>query len=135
MESFSRTKKNMCLPIRYGIQEAMKELGALRYDSCGIDFFEFLMRGLMVKKIKEVKPPKNKGVVDESSQTLPQLAARSTPDTRKRRREPTVSPEVPVVTKPMEKRPKASKKEEEWVVVPRKKDLRKEKGKKPSNMP
>ena len=35
----------------------------------------------------------------------------------------------------MEKRPKASKKEEEWVVVPRKKDLRKKKGKKPSNTP
>ena len=51
----------------------------------------------------------------------------------KRRREPTVSPEVPAVTKPMEKRPKASKKEEEWVVVPRKKDLRKKKGRKPSN--
>ena len=31
MESFSRTKKNMHLPIRDGIQEA-KELGALRYD-------------------------------------------------------------------------------------------------------
>ena len=40
-----------------------------------------------------------------------------------------------MVTKPMEKRPKASKKEEEWVVVPRKKDLRKKKGKKPSNTP
>ena len=35
----------------------------------------------------------------------------------------------------MEKRPKASKKEEEWVVIPRKKDLPKKKGKKPSNTP
>ena len=52
-----------------------------------------------------------------------------------RRREPTVSPEVPVITKPVEKRPKASKKEEQWVGVPRKKDLRKKKGKKPSNTP
>ena len=32
MDSFSRTKKNMHLPIREGIQEARKELGALRYD-------------------------------------------------------------------------------------------------------
>ena len=40
-----------------------------------------------------------------------------------------------MVTKPMKKRPKASKKEEEWVVVPRKKDLRKKKEKKPSKMP
>ena len=86
------------------------------------------MRGLMVRRIKEVNTPKNKGVVDEGSQTLPQPAARSTPDTRKRRREPTV-------TKPMEKRPKASKKEEEWVVVPRKKDLRKKRGKKPCKSP
>ena len=82
-----------------------------------------------------MKPPKNKGVVDEGSQTLLQPTARSTSITRKRRREPTVSPEVPVVTKPMEKRPRASKKEEEWVVVSRKKDLRKKKVKKPSNTP
>ena len=86
----------------------------------------------MVRRIKEMKPPKNKGVVDEGSQTLPQPFARSTPDTRKRRREPTVSPEVLVVTKPMEKRPKASKNKEEWVAVPSKKDLRKKRGKKPS---
>ena len=59
MESFSRTKKNMHLPIRDGIQEAKKELGALRYDTvCYLHSFEYLMRGLMVKKIKEVKPPK-----------------------------------------------------------------------------
>ena len=111
MESFSRTKKNMHLPIRDGIQEAKKKLGALRYDIedtvCYLDSFEYLMRGLLVKKIKEVKLPKNKGAVDEGSQTLPQLAARSTPDTRKRNREPTVSPEVSVVKKPAEKRPKA----------------------------
>ena len=46
-----------------------------------------------MKKTKEVKPPKNKGDVDEGSQTLTQPASRSTPDTRKRLREPTVSPE------------------------------------------
>ena len=92
-QSFSKTKKNMHLPIRDKIQEAKKELGALRYDS-----YEYLMPGLMVKKIKEVKLPKNKGVVDEGNQILLQPAARSTPDRRKRRREPTVSPEMPVVT-------------------------------------
>ena len=32
MDSFSRSKKNMHLPIRGGIQEAKKELEALRYD-------------------------------------------------------------------------------------------------------
>ena len=60
------------------------------------------MRGLLVKKIREVKPPKNKGAVYEGSQTLPQPAAKSTPDTRKRHRKPTVSPEVSVVEKPAE---------------------------------
>ena len=37
--------------------------------------------------------------------------------------------------KPVEKRPKASNKEEEWVEVPKKKDLRKRKGKKSSKTP
>ena len=32
MENLSRTKKNMHLHIRVGIQETKKELGALRYD-------------------------------------------------------------------------------------------------------
>ena len=71
MDSFSRTKKNMHLPIREGIQEARKELGELRYDIedtvCYLDSFEYLMRGLMVKKIKEVRPPKGKEVANEGS--------------------------------------------------------------------
>ena len=121
MDSFSRTKKNMHLPIRDGIQEARKELGALRNDIG--DTVCYLMRGLMVKKIKEVRPPKGKEVADEGSQTLPQPAARSTPDTRKRVRQPTASPEVSAVKKPAERRPKASNKEEDWVEVPKKKDL------------
>ena len=32
MDSFSRTKKNIHLPIREGIQETLKELKALRDD-------------------------------------------------------------------------------------------------------
>ena len=119
MENFSRIKKNMHFPIRDGIQEAKKELGALRYDIedtvCYLDSFGYLMIGLMVQKMKEVRLPKRKGVVDEGSQTLPHPAARSTPDTRKWIRELTVSPEESTVTKPVEKRPKAFKKEEEWV--------------------
>ena len=85
MESFSRTKKNMHLPIRDGMKEVKKELGALQYDIedtvCYLDSFKYLTRGLMVQKVKEVRPPKRKGVVDEGSQTLPHPAARSTPDT------------------------------------------------------
>ena len=115
MESFSRTKKNMHLHIRDCIQEAKKELGALQYDIEDTVWylvsFEYLMRDLMVQKMKEVRPPKRKKVVDEGSQTLPHPAARSTPDIRKRIREPTVSPEESAVKKPVEKRPKASKKE------------------------
>ena len=139
MENFSRTKKNINLPIRDGIQEAKKELVALRYDIentiCYLDSFEYLMRGLLVKKIKEVKPPKNKGAADECSQILPQPAVRSTPDTRKRYREPIVSPEVSVVKKPAEKRPKGSNKEEEWVEIPSRKNLQKKKRKKAEKTP
>ena len=65
----------MHLPIRDGIQEAKKELGALRYDLedtvCYLDSFEYLMRNLIVQKMKEVGPPKQKEVADEGSQTLP----------------------------------------------------------------
>ena len=139
MESFSRTKKNMHLPIRDGIQETKKEFGSLRYDIedtvCYLDSFEYLMKGLMVQKIKEVRPPKRKGVVDKGSKTRPHPAARSTPDTRKRIREPTVSPEESAAKKPVEKRPKASDKEQEWVQVPLKKDLWMKKEKKPSKRP
>ena len=85
----------------------------------------------MVQKMKEVRQPKSKEVANEGSQTLPQPAARSTPDTRKRVREPTASPEVSEAKKPAEKRPRASNKQGDWVEVPKKKDLRKGKGKKP----
>ena len=81
----------------------------------------------MVQKMKEVRPPKGKEVADEGSQTLAQAAARSTPDIRKRPRESTESPEASARKKPEEKRPKASNKEEEWVKVPNRKDLRKKK--------
>ena len=139
MGSFSRTKKNMHPPIREDIREARKELEALRYDIedtvCYLDSFEYLMKDLMVKKIKEVRPPKGMEVADEGSQTFPQPAARSTPDTRKRDREPTASPKVSAAKKPAEKRPEASNKEEEWVEVPKKKDLQTRKRKKPSKSP
>ena len=85
------------------------------------------MRGLMVLKMKEVRPSKSKEVADEGSQTLPQPAARSTPDTCKRPRESTASPEVSAAKKLTEKRPKASNKEKEWVEVPDREDLRKKK--------
>ena len=105
------------VPIRDGIQEAKKELGALRYyiedTVCYLDSFEYLMRGLMVQKMKEVRSPKGKGVVDEGSQTLPQPAARSTLDTRKRFIEPTMSPEASEAKKAAEKRPKVSNEQEE----------------------
>ena len=79
--------------------------------------------------MKEVRTPKQKEVADEGSKTLPQPAARSTPDTHKRLRESTASPEVPAAKKPAEKRPRASKKEKKWVEVPNRKDLRNKKKK------
>ena len=80
---------------------------------CYLDSFEYLLRGRMVQKMKVARQPKNNEVVDEGSQTLPQPAARSMPDTRKRLREPTVSPEASEAKKPVEKSPKASNKQEE----------------------
>ena len=59
MDSFSRTKKNMHLPIREGIQEALKKLKALRDDmedtDCYLDFFEYLLRGRMMERIQEAR--------------------------------------------------------------------------------
>ena len=81
----------------------------------------------MVQKYKQVKPHKNKGDVNEGIQTIPQSAPRSTSDTRKRLRELPVSPEASAAKKPVEKRPKASNKEEKWVKVPVKKNLQKKK--------
>ena len=69
----------------------------------------------MDSKIK-VGSPKSKGVVDESSQTLPQPATSSL-DPRKRPKDPTASPEDPKTKKLEEEMPKASNKEEEWVEV------------------
>ena len=119
IDSFSMIKKNMHLSIRDGIQQALKELKALR--------------SRLVQKIKEVRPQKNKEVVDKGSQTFLQLAPNSTPDTRKRLSEPTVSPASSAAKKLKEKRLKASKKEEEWVEVPVRKILQKEERKKPGD--
>ena len=129
----------MYLPIRDGIQEALKELKALLYDMedtvCYLDSFEYLLRGLMVQKMKELRPLRNKEVVHAGSQTLPKLTARSTPDTRKMLREPTVNPEVSAAKKRAQKRPKVSNKEEEWVDVPVRKNLQKKKRKKGARTP
>ena len=139
MDSFSRTQKNMHLSIRDDIQEALKELKALRKNmedsDCYLDFFEYLLRGRMVQKIKKLWPHKNKEVVNEGSQTHPQPTPRSTPDTRKRLREPTVSPEASAAKKPEEKRSKASNKEEKWVEVPARKNPQRKKRKKAVRTP
>ena len=51
----------------------------------------------------------------------------------KRLKELTASPEETKTKKPVEKRPEASKKGEEWVEVPTRKDLRKKKKSEPEN--
>ena len=87
-----------------GIQETLEELKALRRDvedtNCYLDSFEYLLRGRTVQNIQEVRPHKNKKVVNEGSQNLPQLASRFSPETRKRLREPTVSPVPPAAKNP-----------------------------------
>ena len=116
MENFCRTKKNMFLPIRDGITEALREMQLLKErmkrNDCYIEHFEYHLRNKMVQKIKEVRSPK-KVVLDECTQTFPEPAPRSTPEPRKRLREPTVTPEVMAAEKPVEKRPKTSKHPEE----------------------
>ena len=65
----------MHFPIRDGIQEALKELKAQRYDMEDtvwyLDSFEYLLKGRMVQKMKEVRPPKNKEVVAEKAVCAP----------------------------------------------------------------
>ena len=107
IESFSETKKNMFLHTRDGIRVALQTLEMLKTDNENrdgyLEHFEYHLRARMVPKIKEVGSPKSKKVVDEGSQTLLQPAT-STPDPRKRPREPTTSPEYSKSRKPEEKR-------------------------------
>ena len=97
---------------------------------CYLDSFEYLLRGRMVERIKEVRSKKGMPTLMREVKRPPQPAPRSTPNTRKRLREPTASPEETNTKKPAEKRPEVSKKEEEWVEVTTRKDLRKKKMKK-----
>ena len=87
----------MFLPIRDGITEALWEMQFLKErmkrNDCYIEHFEYYLRDKMVQKIKEVKSPK-KVVLDESTQTPPKPAPRSTPEPRKRLRESTVTLDV-----------------------------------------
>ena len=138
MEKFCQTKKNMFLPIREGIAAA-KEIKKLsnsneKHGSFLISLEYFL--GLQVAKDKEKEEvarrvKKLASLVHEVSQTDLEPEGRSTPDSRKRPREPTESPEDPGNKKPEEKRPKASKHAEEWVEVSAKKGRRKKRKNKP----
>ena len=106
----------MFLPIRDGIRVALQTLEMLDTSMENrdgyLEHFEYHLRARIVSKIKEVGSPKSKEVVDEGIQTLPQPST-SSPDARKRPREPTASPEGPKSKKPKEKRPKASNKKKE----------------------
>ena len=90
---------------------------------CHLDSFEFHPRVRMVERIKEVRSKEKNSGDDEENQTPLQPEPNSTLDTHKRLRKPTTSPEETNIKKRVEKRPKASNKEEEWVEVPNKKDL------------
>ena len=118
----------MFLPIREGFTVALQEMqllkNSMKGNDCYIEHFECHLRHKMVQKIKEVRSSK-KVVLDEGSQTLPKAAQSTTPDPRKRLREPTVNPEVRAAKKPVEKRPRRSKQTEEWVEVPSRRYLQK----------
>ena len=72
MESFCRTKKNMFIPIRGGIGEALHELDYLKAcmvrNDCSIEHFEYHLREKMVQRIKKIITPE-KDVADDGSQT------------------------------------------------------------------
>ena len=89
MESFCRTKKNMFLPIRNGIDDALHELEVLKRSLARPDnflaYFQGHMRDMMASRIKKMRSPKAKVVVDKGSQTPLQPAPRITPEPRKRR--------------------------------------------------
>ena len=71
MERFSKTKKNMFLPIRDGIRDALRTLEklktALENRDNYLEHLEYHLRARMVSKFKEVVFPKSKEVVDEGS--------------------------------------------------------------------
>ena len=134
MENFCWTKKKRFLPIREGLTVALWEMQLLKEsmkrNDCYIEHFKCHLRDKMAQKIKEVRSPK-KVVLDEGTQTLRKPAPRTTLDPRERLRELTVSPEVRVAKKSVEKRPRTSKQPEDWVEVPARRDLRKKKKLKP----
>ena len=57
MESFCKTKENMFLPIREGIDKALREIAALReymkYSDCYVYHFEHHLRNSVDSKIKD----------------------------------------------------------------------------------
>ena len=107
-------QNNMFLSIREGIEEGLQKISKLRTcmedSDCCFDHIEYHLRDGMVTRIRDVKTAQKKDVVGECSQTAPQPAPRSTPDTRKWLRGTTVTPRI-------------SRKEEECVKVPDRKDL------------
>ena len=133
MEEFHHTKKNMFLPIREGIAVAKEEIKKLspsnkNHGSFLISLEYFLGLQVAKDKDKDVEARRAKrlaSLVHEESQTDLEPGESSTPDSRKKPREPKESLEDPGNKKPEEKRPKASKHPEEWVEVPVKKNIRK----------
>ena len=81
------------------------------------------------RKTKRTIRRSRSGVKDEGCQTTPQPKARSTSDLQKQPRELSVSPQETAARKPKEKSLRASSKEEEWVDVLTRKNLRKQKTK------
>ena len=103
MEKYCQTKKNMFFLIREGIAAAKKKIEKLsnsneNHGSFFISLEYFL--GLQVAKNKEMEVEARRAkrlasLVNKESQTDLEPEGRSTPDPRKRPREPTESPEDP----------------------------------------
>ena len=93
----------------------------------------------VIKDMGKEKEPKSaktlSGLTNEDCQADVEPCRRSTPDPRKRLREPTESPEESAARKPEEKWPKASKQPVECIKVPVNKDPCKKKTKLASKKP
>ena len=93
----------MFLIIREGIAEELYKL-QLREDTEYMEgwagSFDYQLEKAVGKNVKRARAQSGKKVRDEAFQTAPQLVVSSTPELRKRLREPTLSPQNTANKKP-----------------------------------
>ena len=129
----------MFLPFRESIAEVLHELKQLCKDTehtkGWAESFGNQLGKVFGRKVKTARAQSVKSGRDEGCQTAPKIVVNSTPELRKRPRELFVSPQGTAAKKPETKRPKASPREEELMMIPARKSLRKTKPKPEAKKP